>query len=114
MNSKDLKSFKKQAGKLRLLTLELENLKDDLVFHKASGIKDNESPLSLVPSCRSRSTYGCYDPLDRRQHKYKCTTCRVIVVPYKRINATTESAGYIFICPNCKTPEFAYHCDMVR
>ena len=114
MDLKDIKALKKLAEALRLSTLELENLKDELVFRNASGIKDNKSSLSLKPRLRARSTYGCYDPLDRRQHKYKCASCREIVVTDKGYKATAESAGYIFICPDCKTPEFDYHYDRAR
>jgi hypothetical protein len=52
----------KQVEILRLTILEFENLKGDLVFYKASIIKDNKSSLSLVPRFRSRSTYECYNP----------------------------------------------------
>ena len=113
MKKKYIKAIKKQVVELRLSILEFENLKNDLVFQYVSNIKNNEPSLNLVPSSRHRSTYGCFDPLDRRQHNYKCTHCRAIVVTDKRYIATTDSTGYIFICPDCKTTEFAYHCNMV-
>ena len=113
MDKKYRKAIKKQVDELRLSILELENLKNDLVFQIASNIKNNEPSLSLVPSNRSRSTYGCFDPLDRREHSFNCTSCKIIVVSNKRYIATSGGDGYIFVCPDCKAPEFAYHYDMV-
>lgn len=55
--------------------------------------------------------YGCFDPEFSSQYTYKCVHCGSLVTPGSYYRTTYGSPGYIFFCPVCNAPEFAYEID---
>ena len=112
MELKDLKlnqmTLLELADRLKNVYLQLEHLKTNLEWSDPDYVNEKVINLNLGTRHKTRFPYGCYDPRQGWQYRYRCSSCREYVSPVKKYKATTESAGYIFICPNCRTPDFAY------
>ena len=57
--------------------------------------------------------YGCYNPKAVTHYQFKCFDCDSFVAPSRGYRTTHGSPRYIFLCPNCTHPEFAYHADKI-
>ena len=119
LDSRNLKKnqrlFKNLADNLRTLTLLMENLKSKLTLEKILNTSNKTSIIHLKPSHRVRTTYGCYNPKDRRQYRYSCISCGAIYAPvWYKLTSEPGSPGYIFSCTFCSTLAFVYYSEIAH